>query len=282
MNWKRLLTESRAEINEFLENRFETSDLNFTNFYLWSFSENIEYAIQDDVLYIRGYYEGKEYYFAPISRERNQKKIIDAVKWIKNKNGKLVFIPEEYAQFLEDDFEVKEERDSFDYIYSREDLAFLKGRKFSSKKNKVNKFIKTYEYTYEKISDINIEEVRAFQQKWSENRKEDEIILSETLGIEGVLNNYEKLKLRGGVLKVDNRIVAYAIGEKLTENMGVVHIEKGDFEYMGSYQMINMLLAREEFPDVEFLNREDDFGSLGLREAKLSYQPIKFLKKYSI
>ena len=282
MNWKRLLTESRAEINEFLENRFETSDLNFTNFYLWSFSENIEYAIQDDVLYIRGYYEGKEYYFAPISRERNQKKIIDAVKWIKNKNGKLVFIPEEYAQFLEDDFELKEERDSFDYIYSREDLAFLKGRKFSSKKNKVNKFIKTYEYTYEKISDINIEEVRAFQQKWSENRKEDEIILSETLGIEGVLNNYEKLKLRGGVLKVDNRIVAYAIGEKLTENMGVVHIEKGDFEYMGSYQMINMLLAREEFPDVEFLNREDDFGSLGLREAKLSYQPIKFLKKYSM
>lgn len=282
MNWKRLLTESRAEINEFLENRFETSDLNFTNFYLWSFSENIEYAIQDDVLYIRGYYEGKEYYFAPISRERNQKKIIDAVKWIKNKNGKLVFIPEEYAQFLEGDFELKEERDSFDYIYSREDLAFLKGRKFSSKKNKVNKFIKTYEYTYEKISDINIEEVRAFQQKWSENRKEDKIILSETLGIEGVLNNYEKLKLRGGVLKVDNRIVAYAIGEKLTENMGVVHIEKGDFEYMGSYQMINMLLAREEFPDVEFLNREDDFGSLGLREAKLSYQPIKFLKKYSI
>ncbi|MGL4864932.1 MAG: DUF2156 domain-containing protein [Cetobacterium sp.] len=282
MNWKRLLTESRAEINEFLENRFETSDLNFTNFYLWSFSENIEYAIQDDVLYIRGYYEGKEYYFAPISRERNQKKIIDAVKWIKSQNGKLVFIPEEYAQFLEGDFELKEERDSFDYIYSREDLAFLKGRKFSSKKNKVNKFIKTYEYTYEKISDINIEEVRAFQQKWSENRKEDEIILSETLGIEGVLNNYEKLKLRGGVLKVDNRIVAYAIGEKLTENMGVVHIEKGDFEYMGSYQMINMLLAREEFPDVEFLNREDDFGSLGLREAKLSYQPIKFLKKYSI
>ncbi len=282
MNWKRLSTESKAEIDEYLENRFETSDLNFTNFYLWSFSENIEYTIKEDVLYIRGYYQEDEYYFAPISKDNNEEKIIEAFRWIKNSNGKIVFIPEEYNELLKNEFELKEERDSFDYIYLREDLAYLKGRKFSSKKNKVNKFIKTYNYTYEKISDVNIEDVREFQNKWSEGRKDDEIILSETLGIEQLLNNYEKLDLRGVVLKVDNKVVAYAIGEKLTENMAVVHIEKGDFEYIGSYQMINMLLAREEFSDVEFINREDDFGSLGLREAKLSYQPIKFLKKYSI
>ncbi|MGL5544049.1 MAG: DUF2156 domain-containing protein [Cetobacterium sp.] len=282
MNWKRLAAESKAEIDEYLENRFETSDLNFTNFYLWSFSENIEYAIKEDVLYIRGYYQEDEYYFAPISKENNEEKIIEAVRWIKNSNGKIVFVPEEYNELLKNEFELKEERDSFDYIYLREDLAYLKGRKFSSKKNKVNKFIKTYSYAYEKISNVNIEDVREFQNKWSEGRKGDEIILSETLGIEQLLNNYEKLDLRGVVLKVDNKVVAYAIGEKLTENIAVVHIEKGDFEYIGSYQMINMLLAREEFSDVEFINREDDFGSLGLREAKLSYQPIKFLKKYSI
>ncbi|MGL5368595.1 MAG: DUF2156 domain-containing protein, partial [Cetobacterium somerae] len=197
-------------------------------------------------------------------------------------NGKIVFIPESYKEFLKEDFIVTEERDSFDYIYLQEDLAELKGRKFSSKKNKINKFKKTYNFTYEKISRENIEDIRIFQREWTENRKEDTIIISETMGIEELLNNYEILELRGGVIKVDGKIVAYAIGEKLTENMGVIHIEKGIFDYQGSYQMINMYVAKEEFSDVKLMNREDDFGSLGLREAKLSYQPIEFIKKYSI
>ncbi|MGL5644197.1 DUF2156 domain-containing protein [Cetobacterium sp.] len=282
MDWKKLTIDSREELQKFLKNKFETSDMNFTNLFLWSFSENIQYTVENEILYIKGFYEGNEYYFSPVSKDDNKDKMIDAVKKIKEKNGKILFIPEIYKEFLKEDFIVTEERDSFDYIYMQEDLAELKGRKFSSKKNKINKFKKTYNFTYEKISRENIEDIRIFQRKWTENRKEDTIILSETMGIEELLNNYEILELRGGVIKVDGKIVAYAIGEKLTENMGVIHIEKGIFDYQGSYQMINMYVAKEEFSDVKLMNREDDFGSLGLREAKLSYQPIEFIKKYSI
>lgn len=282
MDWKKLTIDSREELQKFLKNKFETSDMNFTNLFLWSFSENIQYTVENEILYIKGFYEGNEYYFSPVSKDDNKDKIITAVKKIKEKNGKIVFIPESYKEFLKEDFIVTEERDSFDYIYLQEDLAELKGRKFSSKKNKINKFKKTYNFTYEKISRENIEDIRIFQREWTENRKEDTIIISETMGIEELLNNYETLELRGGVIKVDGKIVAYAIGEKLTENMGVIHIEKGIFDYQGSYQMINMYVAKEEFSDVKLMNREDDFGSLGLREAKLSYQPIEFIKKYSI
>ncbi|WP_298066083.1 phosphatidylglycerol lysyltransferase domain-containing protein [uncultured Cetobacterium sp.] len=282
MDWKKLTIDSREELQKFLKNKFETSDMNFTNLFLWSFSENIQYTVENEILYIKGFYEGNEYYFSPVSKDDNKDKMIDAVKKIKEKNGKILFIPEIYKEFLKEDFIVTEERDSFDYIYLQEDLAELKGRKFSSKKNKINKFKKTYNFTYEKISRGNIEDIRIFQRKWTENRKEDTIIVSETMGIEELLNNYEILELRGGVIKVDGKIVAYAIGEKLTENMGVIHIEKGIFDYQGSYQMINMYVAKEEFSDVKLMNREDDFGSLGLREAKLSYQPIEFIKKYSI
>ncbi|MDX8335556.1 DUF2156 domain-containing protein [Candidatus Cetobacterium colombiensis] len=282
MDWKKLTIESRDIIQEFLQNKFETSDMNFTNIFLWSFSEDIQYVVNDEVLYIRGFYEGNEYYFLPVSKENNKEKIVEAVRKIKENNGKIVFIPEEYVELLKEYFLIQEERDSFDYIYLQKDLAELKGRKFSSKKNKINKFKKEYNFTYEKISKENIEDIRIFQREWTENRKDDNIILSETLGIEQLLNNYEKLELRGGVIKVDEKIVSYAIGEKLSDSMGVIHIEKGLFDYQGSYQMINMYVAKEEFSDVEFMNREDDFGSLGLREAKLSYQPIKFIKKYSI
>lgn len=282
MNWKKLTIESRNELQNFLKEKFETSDMNFTNLFLWSFSENIQYAIEGDIVYIKGVYEGDEYYFSPVSKNGSKDEVISAVKRIKEYGGKIVFIPESYEDFLKEKFILVEERDSFDYIYLQEDLAELKGRKFSSKKNKINKFKKMYNFTYEKISKENIEDIRTFQRRWTENRKEDTIIISETLGIEELLNNYERLELRGGVIKVDGKIVAYAIGEKLTENMGVIHIEKGILDYQGSYQMINMYVAKEEFSDVEFINREDDFGSVGLREAKLSYQPIKFLKKYSI
>ena len=282
MDWKKLTISSRSEIQEFLKNKFETSDMNFTNLFLWSFSENIQYSVDNDVLYIKGFYEGNEYYFSPVSKVDDKEKIIKAIEKIKGNNGKIIFIPESYEEFLKDIYPIKEERDSFDYIYLQEELAELKGRKFSSKKNKINKFKKMYNFTYERISKENIEEIRIFQREWTENRKEDSIIISETMGIEELLNNYETLELRGGVIKVDEKIVAYAIGERLTSNMGVIHIEKGIFDYQGSYQMINMYVAKEEFSDVKFINREDDFGSLGLREAKLSYQPIKLIKKYSI
>lgn len=283
MSWKRLCIESREEIQKYLKNKFETSDLNFTNLFLWSFSENIEFKIKNELLYIRGTYEDEKYYFTPISKDDNISSLLEAFKKIISKQRRIVFIPEKYKQLLEDHIEFVEERDSFDYIYLQEDLATLKGRKFSSKKNKVNKFKKIYDYTYSKITKDNIEEVRSFQRKWMDERiNKDSILISESAGIEKILDNYDKLNLRGGFIKVDGNIVAYAIGEKLNDELAVIHIEKGIVEYLGSYQMINQYLAKEEFDDVKYINREDDFGSLGLREAKLSYNPVKLLKKYTI
>lgn len=282
MNWEQIDIESKELFQDFLKGKFKTSDLNFTNILLWSKSEEMKFLIEDETLYIKGEYEGENYYFPPIRKDDNKEKLIEAFKKISDEGIKVVFIPEEYKNILENRFDLQEKRDSFDYIYLQKDLAELKGRKFSSKKNKINKFKRIYEYTYEKISKDNINEIREFQRKWTEFRKEDKIIVSETMGIEYLLDNYEILDLRGGLIKVEDEIVAYAFGEKLTDDMGLIHIEKGLAEYQGCYQMINMYLAKEEFSDVKFINREDDFGSLGLREAKMSYQPIELLKKYDM
>lgn len=282
MNWEQIDIESKELFQDFLKGKFKTSDLNFTNILLWSKSEEMKFLIEDETLYIKGEYEGENYYFPPIRKDENEEKLSESFKKISDEGIKIVFIPEEYKNILERRFDLEEKRDSFDYIYLQKDLAELKGRKFSSKKNKINKFKRIYEYTYEKISKDNINEIREFQRKWTEFRKEDKIIVSETMGIEYLLDNYEILDLRGGLIKVEDEIVAYAFGEKLTDDMGLIHIEKGLAEYQGCYQMINMYLAKEEFSDVKFINREDDFGSLGLREAKMSYQPIELLKKYDM
>ncbi len=279
MEWKKLELSSRSEIDYFLKGRYEISDLNFTNLYIWSFSESIEYSVKEESLFLRGTYKNKIYYFPPISFDVEGLK--RGFEVLGELEGDILFIPEEMAKQV-DNLGLIETRDSFDYIYSQKELSTLSGRKFSAKKNRINKFSKTYQWSYERITSSNIEEIRKFQQEWVKKRENEYIIVDEMRGIEKLLDNYEELELRGGLVRVDDKVVAYSIGEKISQNMAVIHVEKADINYQGAYQMINMLTVKNEFSDVEYINREDDFGDEGLRKAKLSYNPKKLLKKYKL
>ena len=53
-------------------------------------------------------------------------------------------------------------------------------------------------------------------------------------------------------------------------------------EMRGLYQMINQQFLIHEFPEAEIVNREDDMGLPGLRQAKMSYAPMDFARKYRI
>jgi hypothetical protein len=86
----------------------------------------------------------------------------------------------------------------------------------------------------------------------------------------------------GGVLMVDDLIVAYTIAEKLDEDTVVVHYEKGCPDYKGVYQAINQMFLENLDGNFKWVNREQDLGEEGLRQAKLSYNPVGFLKKYRV
>ncbi|EGQ79558.1 hypothetical protein HMPREF9094_1406 [Fusobacterium animalis ATCC 51191] len=123
-----------------------------------------------------------------------------------------------------------------------------------------------------------------FQEKWYKIHSEsgEEILKNENEGILNLLKNFDKLDLKGGFLKINNQIIAYSLGEALTDKMVLIHTEKALIDYIGSYQAINMIFLQEEWQGYELVNREDDFGDEGLREAKMSYKPLYLQKKYSI
>lgn len=284
MEWKNLDIDAKKTVDEYCKEKFKISDLNYTNFILWSKTEDIKYLEKDEVLYIKGEYEKEEYFFPPMVKdiEKDIDKLKMAFKGLIENKKKIVFIPEEYVEKLPE-IEFIENRDSFDYVYLSEDLAFLKGRRYAKKKNKVSQFIR-YNYTYEKIDAKNIEEVKEFQKLWYEINQghKNHIIDSENIGIDILIKNYEKLNLIGALLKVEGKVVAYTIGERLSKDMAVVHIEKGLIDYRGSYQAINYFFVQNELKEYKYVNREDDFGDEGLREAKLSYLPVFMLKKYRL
>ena len=285
MDWKRLTIEDKEIIDSFTKGKFKTCDYNFTNLFLWSQGENIHYKIENDVLIMHGTFVGDEYSFMPIPKDENGISIMkDTIKDLLQNNKKIVLVPEEWKEKLEDIFILEERRDSYDYIYSIESLAYLKGRKYAKKKNRVHNFMKSYNYSYESVTSENVKEVIDFQTNWCHD-KECEIIpvlRNENMGILNLLHNFNGLGIKGGILRVDGKIVAYTLGEAINDEYVVIHIEKGLNNYIGSYQMINMTFLEKEFTDYKYVNREDDFGDEGLREAKESYHPLELLKKYEI
>lgn len=288
--WEKLTLESKDTIDEYTKGRFDISDNTFTNLFLWSFGEDTEYRIEDDILIIKSVYDGQIYYHMPIPKyekyedEETLKKMIEIIKELIAEKAPVLYFTEYWVEKLKDYFKFTEARYLEDYIYSVEKLANLSGRNLAKKKNRVANFKKNYNYTYEKITENNIQEVIEFQKLWAKINidKDQEVLISETMGIIEVLKNFKKLDVIGGLLRVDGKIIAYSLGEELNEKMFVVHVEKALIEYVGSYQAINMIFLQEEAMAYELVNREDDFGDEGLREAKLSYRPINLLKKFSI
>ena len=87
------------------------------------------------------------------------------------------------------------------------------------------------------------------------------------------------LDLKGGILRIDGKIVAFTIGEPICPDTFVVHIEKAYADVPGAYTMINQQFVEHECMDYKYVNREDDAGSEGLRKAKLSYKPVFMVEK---
>ncbi len=179
---------------------------------------------------------------------------------------------------------VDADRDWFDYLYEKDALLNLAGRKYATPRNHINKFKKLYNnWTFEAIDKINIPELIKFTEKFTFNSEKDTSAHDELKMCVEVLENYDLYGMLGGVLKVDGKTVGYSIGEIVGDTL-FCHIEKADISYSGAYQMLTNQYLRmyTSGDEVKFVNREEDCGDTGLRKSKLSYNPIELLEKSTV
>ena len=187
------------------------------------------------------------------------------------------------AQFLIDkNVKLDEDRDSFDYLYLREDLADLPGNRFHKKKNRLNYFKNRHAYSVDFYEIKHCEACLSLLEKWysiTEN-KNSRSLKFEYEATATALTFAETLGLAGVMVSVEGEIKAFALGERLNAETAVCHFEKSDPFMEGLSQLVNREFARLLFTDCRYINREQDLGEAGLRNAKLSYHPVELVKKY--
>lgn len=261
----------------------------FGNIFIWADEYNTEIAEYDGFLIMRSFIDN-EYSYAFSFSDGNIPAVVCALKEDADRfsqNLKLYGITDDEKSALEkvlsDKFLFSAERKYFEYVYLTSDLISLDGRKYHQKRNHLSYFRNNYNWSYEKMTEQNIEDCRRYNKQW-ENDNQDKSpaeLAAESVAINKAFDNYQQLGFVGGVIRIDGNVAAYTMGERLNDNTFCTHFEKADADTRGAYPIINQQFAENELSSYKYINREDDTGSEGLRKAKLSYHPNHLISRYA-
>lgn len=176
------------------------------------------------------------------------------------------------------------DRDHFDYVYAVPAIAALSGRHFDGKRNQVHRLTAAHRCAYEPLDDDTIAECLALEEDWCDLRscRLDEGLAAEQGAIVESLRGHRTFGLIGGLVRVDGRVKAFALAERLFAGTAVVHFEKADPAIAGLYQLVNHWFCREALGGFDFVNREQDLGIPGLRQAKEGWRPHHLVEKYTV
>ena len=302
MEFKEITLQDKEWIRQLLgysDNR--ATEFNFTVLYIWRDIMHSRVCRVGDYLVVRFFPNGAPapMYLFPSGRGTAEelKGVLESCMEDARQNGHpflMASVQNGHKEILEnlfpDRFTFEPNRDYFDYIYSAEDLTFLRGKKFQSKRNFVSRFKRQEGWSYEPLGKDNLKECAAMSISWCAKYGcgKDPSMASESCSVKNALQNFEQLGLMGGLLRLNGEVVAFTIAEKTNSDTLLVHIEKAYGDIVGAYPAIaneflrNSIVEEGEQLSVKYINREDDAGDLGLREAKMQYHPLFLLEKYSV
>lgn len=294
LDFNPITVDDKKTITSFtLSSPLRNCDLAFSNMCSWRFLYQSEFAVYKNFLLIRFRIEDKNRiaYMRPIGNGDFKDALLQLEEdsWQHGHPLLMLGVTPVSKDLLEEAFPGKftyiPERDYFDYIYLREDLATLKGKKFQAKRNHVNKFKKQYVYEYVPLTSELIPECLELEAKWYKANRTDadqEELREERQSMIFALQHFKELDLMGGAIRIDNQLVAFTFGSPINQDTFGVHVEKADTHYDGAYSIINQEFASRIPEQYLYINREEDLGIPGLRQAKLSYNPAILLPKAAV
>ena len=276
-------SEFSLELRSTLHPMFKTlpdgiSEFTFANIYLFRYAHNYRISrLSEELLVIVGQDGDEKTPFFMLPFGLPEKSIVSDL--FRN-HTTIRAVSDSQAESLSRlGYSPEEDRANFDYLYARDDLVNLTGRKFHKKKNLLNMFVRNYEYQGRPLLQEYIPDALRILDEWKNGHPGP----GDYAAAREALEKTEQLQLCGGIFYVDGQPVAYSLGEELAQGRSfVIHFEKAVrlTDYKGIYQFVNQAFASILPEKYETVNREQDLGDPGLRQAKQSYNPAAFVKKY--
>ena len=268
----------------------DSSEYTFTNLLMWGTDGHILLEEYGDTLFcLLRYDQEAPFMFAPLPLNENtdyERSVHIAGEYMKNLGTEPRFsaVTGHLAELFRArcaDYELKEDRANFDYVYRTEELLTLSGKKFHAKKNHLNQFRDKYAFEYVELRPEMLEECLEVYANWLNGKEVVEpSALGELAAIKTIITNMDALGVRGGGIRMEGKLTAFTLGELMRPDTALIHIEKAVGSIRGLFTIINQQFIEHEWKDTLYINREEDMGLEGMRRAKMSYHPIRMVEKF--
>ncbi len=293
-NFKKLELLDKKEIEEFVSKFPPYSAFNFTNLWAWDISADREIVKLNENLVIRFTdYKTKEPFLSFLGTNKCKKTVLALLSFANDSkiSPELRFITEESAKYLQAvDLLVKEDSGNFDYLFSPHKLAMLQGVKFKELRQLARKFSEKYPeaiFSVEDINDLSIQKkIYLMLRQWECRKKMQNKTCNlafEEKALCRLLKNSKNYRLILTCVFLHDIMIGFSIDEALPNRNAIAHFIKADNSFRGVYEFLNRELAEYLTTlDIISWNWQQDLNIKNLREAKLGYRPVAFLKKYTV
>ncbi len=296
-----LVLEDKALFDRlFDESQPEVSQYTFTNIFAWRKGRNTQVSRLEGVVLVSLDLPDRKVLLEPLGDGDRHEAMETCLRHEWGRPVEFKYLSWNTAALFQGDpgHEVLSDRDNSDYLYNAQDLIDLPGRKYDAKRNFIKRFKSEHDYRYLEVTPELAQECLKFEEHWCLDRscQSDEGLSHEREAVVEMLQNFTVLGsspiasrlsptgfgVRGGAIEVNGSIVAFALGEALNQETLVVHVEKADAKLTGVYAVINNEFCRHEAVKFKYVNREQDLGIPGLRQAKQSYNPVRLVETFRI
>ena len=276
----------RPEVEKYIAaSGIQSSEYTFTTSMMWGAEGKITIAFEDGIMYTCYCFPSyQRFMLAPLCLDEADypKAIARAEEFMTSQNcceHMFKGVTDANAEYFRAaGYVIAPDRDNYDYVYNMEDLRSLTGKKYHSKRNFINRLKNERDFRFVTLGPEDLERCMAIYRKWADGKDESPW---EELAMRTGIQYANELGLVMGGIEIDGELKAFSAADKPFKDTAVVYFEKADGDIPGLYPLMNQQMVENLLSDVAFINREEDMGIEGLRKAKLSYYPARFVEKYS-